>query len=120
VTTKTVDNILYMEEGEVEDVVLSTKRVVCPRCDGRGTHTNPSIDGTGISATEWAEWTDDSREGYLTGRYDVRCETCGGRNVIEVVDEDALCPEYRAAWEQQCHEKARWRYYDAMERRMGA
>lgn len=122
----TPTNILYMERRDgagdyyVDEIVLPTKMEVCDRCRGRGTHTNPSIDGNGITSAEWAEWDDDDREGYLTGAYDVMCEECHGRNVMEVVDEDQLGPEHLEAWNQQVQDEYDYRAEIRAEQRMGA
>lgn len=63
-----------------------TKRVVCWRCDGRGQHTNPSIypEGGGFTQSEWAELDDYARDTYMSGGYDICCEVCKGKNVIEL------------------------------------
>lgn len=58
------------------------KWVVCPRCEGNGQHTNPAIDGHGISAEEMNELGDDFREDYMSGVYDIRCSHCGGQRVV--------------------------------------
>lgn len=120
-----MSNILYLEREDaegvyVEEVPLRTKREVCWRCHGNGTHTNPSIDGNGISGAEWAEWDDDDREAYLTGAYDVVCQECNGRNVIDIVDLDALTDDQRVAWEAQIEDERSYRAMVASEQRMGA
>jgi hypothetical protein len=74
--------LLHPDTGE--ELELPTKFELCPRCQGAGTHTNPSIDGNGITSSEWAEWDDDDRETYMSGGYDVRCETCKGERVVAV------------------------------------
>lgn len=59
---------------------------VCTRCRGTGTHTNPAIDGNGITASEMDEIDNDDpdfRDNYMNGMYDVVCELCGGKRVIE-------------------------------------
>lgn len=64
---------------------------ICDRCKGEGRHTNPSIDGNGITEDEWngPDWDDESREMYLSGGYDVTCEAgCSGGRVL-VPDEEA-------------------------------
>lgn len=68
-------------------IELPALRIVCPRCDGDGKHVNPSIDGNGITAEEMEELGDDFREGYFSGRYDIRCECCNGEKVIDIIDE---------------------------------
>lgn len=81
---------------EYEEITLPRLRIVCPRCEGRGTHTNPNIDGNGITSEEMEEYGEDFQRDYLAGRYDVPCEECGGNNVIEVVDFDACSDELKA------------------------
>jgi hypothetical protein len=84
------------EDEDGEEVVhrLPAQYEVCRRCRGAGKHVNPAVDGHGITAEEWEDdWDDDSREGYMSGRYDVQCEECGGERVTMVVDEGACDPE---------------------------
>lgn len=78
--------------GELlEDVALPACHEVCPRCQGDGHHSNPSIDGNGISMEEFErDWEMEEREAYFRGDYDVVCERCKGQRVILVVDEDAI------------------------------
>lgn len=59
---------------------MTNKYQVCPRCEGEGTHTNPAIDGNGLSQ----ECVDDPdfMEAYLGGFYDVPCELCKGQRVV--------------------------------------
>ena len=89
--------VYYEEEYGVK---IHTINVVCPTCDGNGRYVNPSIDSNGISSEEWAEWTDTSRDMYLSGKYDVICGECHGNNVVERLPEDAPV-EQKEAW-------ARW------------
>jgi hypothetical protein len=53
--------------------------VICDRCNGHAKHDHPAF-SNGITADEWnsPDWDDDSREGYLSGRYDVPCSVCDG------------------------------------------
>ena len=79
------------DEGEVTEYEVRTMKVVCPRCRGKGSYVNPSIDNGGI--TEDSELHDDPdfREDYFRGVYDVECRLCKGANVIDDVDwEDAM------------------------------
>lgn len=64
------------------------KYEVCPRCKGEGVHTNPAIDGHGITAEEMNELGDDFREDYIAGVYDVPCECCHGKRVVTPEDLD--------------------------------
>lgn len=66
---------------------------VCPRCEGHGTHLNPAIGEHAYTPEEFAESFDEEeateyfRRG---GMYDVKCDQCGGKRVVEVLDRDAL------------------------------
>lgn len=61
---------------------------ICARCEGDGHHSNPAIDGNGITQSEWAEWEADEREAYMSGRYDIGCKDCGSTGKLLVVDEE--------------------------------
>lgn len=90
------------DDGEEIVEVILAKYEVCTRCEGTGKHVNPSIDGNGITASEFAEWDPDEREGYFAGNYDVRCEDCKGLRVELVPDWEALTktnPELAQAYE---------------------
>ncbi len=109
----------YMEEDTAPVPKSALQRIVCPCCDGEGRYVNPAIDGNGISAEEWGEWTDESREHYLTGVYDVSCEECKGENVVLRLSDDAS-EELRESWEdwERSHYETAAMY--AAERRMRA
>lgn len=98
----------WSKDGNIEftDVLLPSKRVVCPQCDGTGKHVNPAIDGHGLSADDFAE-DPDFAESYFSGVCDVRCETCNGNNVIDEVDEE-MCKTRLSWW------KGLIRYYNAL------
>lgn len=106
------------DEGYETEHRIPAQMAVCGRCDGKGRHCNPSIDGNGITQDEWAEW-DDDRETYLNGGYDVACYDCGGKNVVPSVDWDALSDEIA----ERVHEHLQWEADYAAEceaeRRMG-
>lgn len=53
---------------------------VCPACNGKGTHVNPSIDCHGITSDEFDDdpgFFDD----YMNGTFDVVCYGCAGNRV---------------------------------------
>lgn len=111
----------YVTKGGLEVMVrLPSKFEVCGRCDGTGSHTNPNVDGNGITAEEWEnDWDEDSRDGYMSGRYDVQCEICKGDRVTPVVDESRLTPLRRKMWQAiQKHQEqeAQWRAEDRQTR----
>lgn len=75
---------------------IPVKHVRCERCDGRGTHDHPAFEN-GISADEWngPDWDDDSREGYMSGRYDVRCSECDGARFVATPNLSGLPKDVR-------------------------
>lgn len=60
----------------------STRFIVCPTCEGRGTHVNRNVDGHGITSDEMDELGPDFFDDYMSGVYDVRCEECHGQRVV--------------------------------------
>jgi hypothetical protein len=110
------------DEETGDDVAhdLPAKFEVCPTCEGKGSHVNPSIDSHGISREEF-DADPEFEEAYFAGRYDVTCHECKGQRVVLVVDESKLNASQKdlyAEWQEQeaCH--ARWDREDAMTRRM--
>lgn len=85
-----------LSRNDIEEIELPVKRVVCPRCDGNGSHVNPAIDGHGLSHEDFAQ-DPDFAEGYFSGRYDIPCEECDGRNVIDELDSEA-CKKKLSWW----------------------
>lgn len=111
------------KNGEIEqDVKLPGHFAVCPRCEGRGKHVNPSIDEHGISPEEFAE-DPDFEEAYFSGRYDVRCYECNGDRVVSEVDESRLTKFQKILWAAHQYRLSADASYEAecaAERRMGA
>lgn len=98
-----------MKDGEIPTVTLHTKWVICDYCDGDGGHSRRF---GAISAEDFAEWDEDSRHSYLSGRYDERCDSCNGSGKVRVLNEDILPAEVQD-WIQSYREDA---YDSAMER----
>lgn len=70
-------------------VTLPMKFSVCPLCNGKGSHVNPSIDAHGISSDEWdRDWDYEEREMYMNGGYNVTCYECDGRRVVPEINTD--------------------------------
>lgn len=106
------------EEGNID--TWPGKYVICERCRGTGQHTNPAIDGHGLSAEEMDEWSSpdwDFREEYMRGTYDIPCEEkCeGGKKLVP--DEDRLTPEQKQEWEDWLRDEAESRAIDRAEAR---
>jgi len=77
--------VIVYDEDESYETTAPGYRVVCPRCGGSGTHDHPAF-SNGITGSEWAEWEPEERENYMNGTYDVPCEECHGRNVVDEID----------------------------------
>ena len=117
----TDDLVLYGENGK--EIALPLHWVVCDRCRGEGKHTNPSIDGNGITGSEWAEMCyedEDFAEHYFSGVYDVTCEECDGKRVTKAVNLSAMSPEQVEEYELQQQERRREELDSYYERRAGA
>lgn len=82
--------------GRVDTLRLPHTWEVCPVCQGRGSHVNPSIDCNGITPEDFAE-DPDFEEAYFEGVYDVPCNRCKGRTTVPVIDEPRLTHRQRRA-----------------------
>lgn len=114
--------IRYTTRGD-RDIKLAfpARFAVCCRCRGTGKHVNPSIDGHGLGAEDFAD--EDFREAYFAGDYDVVCHECRGERVVEEIDDHCLSRKqqaYLGAVERAAHEDAKYAAECAAERRMGA
>lgn len=86
--TVTVSYYDYDNDGDEIFVELPAKYEVCPTCDGKGKHVNPSIDCGGLSGEDFAE-DPEFAENYFSGFYDVCCYECNGKRVVPEIDEEA-------------------------------
>lgn len=98
---------------------LPMKWAVCPVCDGKGSHVNPSIDANGISREQFEE-DPDFAEQYWNGTYDQTCTRCKGRTTVPVVDEDACDAELLKLYRQQLQDERNDRACKLAELRVGA
>jgi hypothetical protein len=124
--------VTYVTDQDEEVIqTLPGKHEVCPKCEGHGTHLNPSIGSHAYSSEEFDEEFEpgsEEREHYFMrgGMYDVRCQRCNGKRVIEVVDEESctsdedklILQEYKAYQERMAREEARYRVFERSERFM--
>ena len=102
---------------------LPTRWEVCDRCHGEGKHTNPSIDGNGITSSEWQEMCyedEDFAENYFNGVYDVVCEKCSGKRVMKVVNLAEMSEADVAEWHEQEEQRRQDELDSYYERRAGA
>lgn len=114
--------LIYDDDDEETLVEVPVRFVVCPTCDGKGSHVNPSIDAGGLTAEDFHD-DPDFAEDYMSGTYDVSCYECGGQRVVPEIAEDRLSPDQKAAVES-LYERLRWeaedRATERAERAMGA
>jgi hypothetical protein len=111
------------EDNEIEEsLTVPARWCICGRCEGQGKHSNPSIDGNGITESEMEEAGADFREDYFAGRYDVGCEECAGSGKILEVDGERFENTQPEAYKRWVAEEAADREYEAesrWERKMG-
>jgi hypothetical protein len=119
--------VIENDEGEEIEYELPSKKEVCNRCQGYGTHMNNSMGQHAYSQEEFNEvfHDDEDRRQYFTrgGIYDVTCEVCSGKNVIDVVDVTLLTEEERKIYQIYLdieNDNAEFAAMCASERRMGA
>jgi hypothetical protein len=106
---------VWDEDGDDIEVEVPFKYEVCPTCDGKGKHVNPSIDSHGISPEEFDE-DPGFREDYMSGMYDVPCYECGGQRVVPMPDETT---ENGKLALEKMHQQAQWAAEEAHAARMG-
>ena len=95
---------------------------VCPRCSGKGTIVNPSVDGNGLTAMDFED-DPDFRRDYFSGVYDIRCPSCNGERVIpEVAFEDLTTQQdgVYQTWIEQHRDEERFNRMWSDEIRNGA
>ena len=107
--------IVWDEDGDEMEVQVPFTWEVCPLCDGRGRHVNPSIDSHGITSEEFLDDPDFAKD-YFSGRYDIPCNECWGRRVIPQPDDSS--EEGKLAVEAM-NRRAEWAREAAWEREMG-
>ena len=97
--------VMYTDDGDEIVAELPACYEVCPRCEGRGSHVDPAIDGHGLSREDFDE-DPYFEENYFSGEYDVPCHECKGLRVIYVPDALRADPDTLAKYRQQQREEA--------------
>lgn len=95
--------VVLLDDGT--EMLLPTKWAVCPVCDGKGSHVNPSIDCDGITGEEFADDPQFAEE-YLDGLYDEVCNRCRGRTTVPVLDRGDCDPLLLDLYDEQQREMA--------------
>lgn len=91
-------NFTYYDGEQTREIQVPSKMMVCDYCNGRG--TQDCFNG-GITADDECWHEPDFAYDYRKGVYSKPCETCEGRNVVEVVDDEALTEEVREIVDKQ-------------------
>lgn len=91
---------------------------VCPTCDGKGSHVNPSIDADGLTAEDFAE-DPEFAESYFRGAYDMPCNECKGRRVVPDLDRDNIDKTLLEQFDKEQAIIAQELYYDRIARERG-
>ncbi len=100
---------ITIEFDDDDSVEAPARWEICSRCEGEGHHSNPAIDGNGITSSEWDEWDEEDRATYMSGGYDITCENCSGHGKVLVVDGEAFLaknPEAFARWVKREDDRA--------------
>jgi hypothetical protein len=127
--SRDVMKVTYSDDnGDEVEVELPSKNEVCGRCEGHGTHLNPSIGSYAYSAEEFDESfpTEEDKQEYFRrgGIYDVTCETCKGKSVVQVVNEEACTTEeqkeHLKSYKKHLEDQAEYERECRAERRMEA
>ena len=117
--SQTIAIVIYNDDDEEVEHQLPAKNEVCDRCEGYGTHTNPNIDGNGITQSEMSEILYEDPgflDAYISGVYDVTCEECHGNKVVQVVDEDLCSTEQKDLFQQWAEQEGARYTADAADR----
>lgn len=81
-----------IRDGEIAPTPIECVWEICDYCNGDGGHSRRF---GAYTMDEFEEFDDDFREGYLSGRFDERCEACDGSGKVRVIDEEQLTDEAR-------------------------
>lgn len=105
------------DEGEMIAVELPAKFEVCPLCNGKGSHVNPSIDAHGLTSEDFDN-DPNFREDYFSGVYDQDCNECHSKRVVPVPS-DLSNKEDLVRFEKLLQDEAQYRREIAYEMKMG-
>jgi hypothetical protein len=101
------------------------KWVICESCEGNCKREHPAF-SNGITSSEWAEWTPEEQETYMSGGYDVACDPCKGTGKVQVPDVSRMSFGEKREYVKYLREEAAERRLSremaaevAAERRMG-
>ncbi|GAG56098.1 unnamed protein product [marine sediment metagenome] len=108
----------YHEKMNGEKTIeVMSEWVVCPTCQGEGTHERRDIDTSRLVDSMQEDGDDEGLESYRSGAFDVNCTECGG---LRVVPQPNLPLWARQAINEWYDAEAEHRAEEAAERRAGA
>lgn len=113
------DKMVAYVDIDDEPVPVPIVFEVCPLCDGRGKHVNPSIDAHGLSAEDFYDDPDFERD-YFSGVYDITCNRCHGDRVVPEMDNKRVKPEIAERIYEIEEADRDFRMMQESERRFGA
>ena len=121
--TATVEFTHWGEDDEeiVESIAFPVRFEVCDLCNGKGSHTSPSIDCGGLGQDDW-DRDPDFEEDYHSGCYDVTCNQCHGKRVVPVLSMGRLNDDQKRALKimnDLAEDEAAYHAEVMAERRMG-
>lgn len=88
---------ISMEDDELEaevSIMVPSKNQMCDVCEGNGMIDNPAF-SNGITQSDREDMGEEDFQSYMDGRYDVRCDCCGGNRVIQVMDVSRMTYEQK-------------------------
>lgn len=86
--------IEFTHDALEEVLLLKATRIVCPMCNGTGSHVRHDIDDSGMVDSMREDCDYDGMEEYYRGGFDVVCTTCEGQNVVEELDIASFYQDY--------------------------
>ena len=109
--------ITFIDNDGIEQE-MPARYIVCDRCEGHGTHTNPAVDSQGLCHA----LVNDHHfmQNYRNGVYDITCTVCNGKRVELVPDEEECEPSELDAYYRALQEVADMNAEMAAELRFGA
>jgi len=126
--SETIELTYENDEGDEITLELPSKMEVCYDCEGHGMVLNEAMRYHAYTSEDEEFHDPEFREEYFKrgGIYDVVCPTCKGKNVLPVVNEEALNEKQKADYalyqewkEDQDRADAEYESLCRMERMMG-
>ena len=104
---------------EAQTLIVPAHFEVCSRCQGKGTHVNPNVDGHGLSREDFDQDPDFERD-YFGGVFDVKCAECKGERVVLEPNWDQMTERQKELANAHYQDEANHHADVAAERRVGA